>query len=191
MNETAFPLCWPSGWKRTSYRERSRFKVSGARPRDELFRELDRLGANNIILSTNIKLRLDGIPYSNLAQPLDPGVAVYFQHKKKPMVFACDAWRSVEENIWSICKTIEAIRGIERWGASDMLERAFSGFQSLPAPLVIETWWSVLGVKATASAQECREARTRLARKHHPDVGGSAPMMAKINRAFDEALENR
>ena len=89
------------------------------------------MGGSGVILSTNIPLRNDGLPYANSREPNDPGVAVYFQHKKREMCFACDAFKTVRENAYSIGKTIEALRGIERWGASDMMERAFRGFAAL------------------------------------------------------------
>ena len=43
----AYPLHWPAGWPRTAHREASRFEP----------RELDRLGATGMVLSTNVPLR--------------------------------------------------------------------------------------------------------------------------------------
>lgn len=185
----AFPLTWPAGWKRTNYRERSRFKVTPGRARDQLFEELRRLGANKIILSTNIELRQDGLPYCNRRAPADPGVAVYFQHKGRPMVFACDQWISVEENMWAIMHTIDALRGIERWSASDMLERAFTGFQALPSGEK-KTWWEVLGVPRNASQDQIRDRFRQLAREHHPDHGGQNDEMTKLNDAYSEGMHS-
>lgn len=49
-------------------------------------------------------------------------------------VLACDLFNSVRLNMHSIGLTIEAMRQIERCGASSMLERAFRGFiAALPA----------------------------------------------------------
>jgi hypothetical protein len=48
---------------------------------NHLINEIRRLGGDNAILSTNIKLRVDGLPYSNQAQPNDTGAAVYFNLK--------------------------------------------------------------------------------------------------------------
>ena len=189
----AFPLHWPVGWKRTPYRTKSNFdrNLTFGRARDELFAELRRLGATGIVLSTNIELRQDGLPYSNRRIPADPGVSVYFQYKKRPMVFACDQWRSPEENVRAICKTIEAIRGIERWGASDMLERAFSGFQALPQPETKKHWTEVLSLKSTASVEQITERMRELALKNHPDRGGDTHKMADINNAYQEAMDAR
>ncbi len=187
----AFPLTWPDGWKRSTYRERSRFKVTPGYARDSLFSELRRLGAKKIILSSNVALRNDGLPYSNRRSPDDPGVAVYFDYKNKPMVFACDQWHSVEENTWAIAKTIDAIRGIERWSASEMLEKAFTGFQALPAPANKEPWWETLGVPKDAPWERVSRRFRELAIQHHPDKGGDPDRMVIYNLAFAQAKEER
>ena len=89
----AYPLHWPEGWKRTSYRIRSKFKTGFGAARNLLFAELDRMGASKVIVSTNIPLRNDGLPRANMRPDGgDTGVAVYFQRKGKPVVFACDKY---------------------------------------------------------------------------------------------------
>ena len=78
MNQ-AYPLSWPLGWKRTTYPTYARFgEHSLAYSRDKLIEELHRLGAKNIIISTNIPLRNDGLPRSSYRTPEDKGVVVYF-----------------------------------------------------------------------------------------------------------------
>jgi len=79
----AYPLHWPHGWKRRNRRERAKFSTSFANARDGLIDELRLMGAKNIVLSTNIELRRDGLPYAKAKQPEDPGIAIYFQHKKQ------------------------------------------------------------------------------------------------------------
>jgi len=137
------------------------------------------------VLSSNLALRNDGLPYANQRQPSDPGAAVYFQRRGKSLVFACDRWDKVEHNLRAIAKTIEALRGIERWGSSDLMERAFNGFEALPAP---EQWWQVLGVGQGAGRDEISRAYRDKARAAHPDQGGSHAAMARLNAARDQAL---
>lgn len=182
----AYPLHWPAGWPRTRSPQSSRFDVpSFAVVRDNLFREIKLLGGSHIVLSTNIPLRQDGIPYANMRQPTDKGVAVYFLRKGKQMVFACDRWNKIEDNMRAIEKTIEAVRGIDRWGASEMLERAVQAFEALPAP---KSCWDVLGLRPGASQSEISEAYRAKARAAHPDTGGSETAMAELNRARDNAM---
>src|SRR5438876_65558 len=98
MSVEAYPLQWPDGWLRTPTSKResdNRFggKVYGLtmdRARDQLVDELGRLGATNVVISTNAELRQDGLPYSQQKRIDDPGVAVYFMLKKRPMVMAVD-----------------------------------------------------------------------------------------------------
>jgi len=66
------------------------------------------------------------LPRSDRRAPQDPGAAVYWRNGDKKLVLACDKYTSVGENLYAIGKTIEATRGIERWGAVTA-EQAFAG----------------------------------------------------------------
>lgn len=187
MSATAYPLQWPSDWPRTRHRERSRFDTTFAKARDGLADELERMGARHVVLSTNIELRLDGQPYANRAQPGDPGVAVYFEYKKQPRTFACDRWDRIEDNIQAIRKTIEALRGIERWGASDMMERAFTGFTALPDQ-THGAWWAVLGVDRDASPALVESMYRQKRSKTHPDKGGDEAEFDRVQKAWNAYL---
>lgn len=187
----AYPLQWPQGFKRFLYPSRSRFKVpSFAIARDGLLRELDLLRATNVVLSTNIPLRKDGLPYANHAQPKDRGVAVYFKLRGAPRSLACDQWDRIEDNVHALQLTVNAMRGLDRWGASDMLERAFTGFAALPAPETKKSWREILGiVNVWPSPEEVRAARNRLSKIYHPDMGSlpDSSKMSEVNQAFEEA----
>lgn len=193
----AYPLTWPARWPRAVTRERSKFKTTFDAARRELFRELKLMGVPdwNIILSTNLPLRGDGLPYATAKSGPDTGVAVYFkkENEEKRYVFACDRWDRIEDNMRAIQHSIAAIRGIERWGASDMIERAFTGFTAIPAPESQEPWWSILDWRErpskSASALNTAEFvyRTK-SKKAHPDVpGGSNEAMSRLNRAIEQA----
>ena len=52
-----------------------------------------------------------------------------------------------------------------------------------------EEAFDVLGLKATASADEIRAAHKKLLRAIHPDAGGSTYLAAKINAARDLLLK--
>lgn len=49
-------------------------------------------------------------------------------------------------------------------------------------------WWTVLGLTRDADASEIKAAFRRLAREHHPDMGGNGATMANLNRAYEEAM---
>jgi hypothetical protein len=187
----AYPLCWPGGYKRTPQgsRKRASFQTSLGTARDHLLEQVRLLGGRNVILSSNMPIRQDGIFYANALNPQDPGVAVYFEFKGNPMCFACDRWYHAQDNVRALGKTIEALRGIERWGASDMMERAFLGFKSLPENAT-QSWRTTLQfpVEAVVS-KEMIESRYRdLAKTHHPDKGGDSAKFAEIHTAREIAL---
>ncbi len=139
------------------------------------------MGGSGLVISTNVELRRDGLPYANRREPSDKGVAVYFDYKKRPMCFACDRWDRIGDNIYAIAKTLEALRGIERWGSGSMVEQAFTGFAALPAP---KSPWEVLGLHPGASEQQIDAAFHSKAKQHHPDVvGGSSEKMAELTEA--------
>ena len=130
------------------------------------------MGGQKPILSTNVPLRNDGLPRANMPNPSDPGVAVYFNYKKHNLVFGCDKYFRVMDNVYAIAKTIEAMRGIERWGASDMMERAFAGFKALPEK-GSQAWREVLEIPAEAlvTRQVIEDKFRALVKEHHPDAG--------------------
>lgn len=49
---------------------------------------------------------------------------------------------------------------------------------------------AILGVEEGASAEEIREAYSRLIRRAHPDAGGSAGLAAQLNTARDRLLKS-
>lgn len=182
----AFPLTWPERQGRTPAHKRhhAAFKVELARSRDELLHELKLLTAKDIVISTNVPTRRDGLPYADAREPADPGVAVYFERKGTPFVLACDTYNKVKYNLRAVGVTVAALRSIERHGSTSMLEQAFTGFAALPPAGRVEPWWEVLGVTAQASDTTVRDAFRELARLHHPDVGGDSARMALITEAF-------
>ncbi|MCB9135138.1 MAG: J domain-containing protein [Anaerolineales bacterium] len=184
---TAYPLQWPLGWPRTKYPKRARFDTSFASARDGLLDELRRLGARNVIISTNLELRLDGLPKAARRQPVDCGAAVYFVLAGQQQCIPCDRWNRIEDNLRAISLTVEALRGLERWGAKETVSAAFRGFHALPAPSP-ETWWDILELHPQATENEIRTAFRRLARLTHPDAGGDPDEFIKLQNAFEEAL---
>ena len=193
-----YPLSWPVGWKRTrpGNRTRARFRKGKTNWGDQaltvwdgmtrLRGELRRLGGAQELASTNVVLRLDGLPRSGQPQPKDPGAAVYFQLKGKPRCLACDRWDRVADNLAAIAAHISAIRAVDRYGVGT-LDQAFAGYAQLRSSAEAD-WHLVLGVDQGADKDEIEDAFRRLARKHHPDVGGDPGEMVRINQARQAAL---
>lgn len=205
----AFPLQWPAGWKRTplSSRTRARFgkassgyggytsrgELTVAQATDRVLGELRRMGVRdyNLVISSNLQLRLDGLPRSGQREPEDPGVAVYWRDSTQdghPMrCMAVDRYDRVADNLAAIAATLDAMRAIERHGGAEVLNRAFTGFTALPGAGDSEHWSDVLGIPATASRDEIDSAYRRLRSQHHPDRGGDADQFHRITKAYEEA----
>lgn len=195
---TAYPLCWPQGQRRTPVHKitNAPFKMPDEKAKRELVAEIRRLGGRGIIISSNVPVRNDGMPYADAARRRidDAGVAVYFEYNGSQKCFACDRWQRPSENIRAIGLSIAALRGIERWGSSDMVERAFTGYTALPPPMVTEpprrNWREVLGCQHSTN-ENMLWVKTRyndMAKELHPDMQtGDHNKMAELNRAYEEA----
>lgn len=198
MSHQPFPLEWPIGRARTPSRKRksSAFKALGfGRARDDLVAELRRFGARDVVLSTSIPVRLDGLPLASFSrQPDDPGVAVYFslsgesrEAPRRYYAIACDGYRKVEENLRALVHTIAAMRTIERHGSSQLLEQAMSGFAALPAEGESGAWWTTLGFAERPNLADAKTRWRELVAQNHPDRGGSPDRMVVLNDAIDRA----
>ncbi|PPU28668.1 J domain-containing protein [Xanthomonas arboricola] len=209
MTIPASPLYWPAGWKRTpgGQRDKARFgKASRARPGgswehgreltiaegvERVRRELQRMGIDDadLVISTNLELRLDGLPRSNQREPADPGVAVYwldcFDRTQPPKCMAIDRYDRVADNLAAVAATLDAMRAIERHGGAAILERAFAGFTALPGPDA-PSWREVL------DPADPEGSYRRLRSQHHPDrAGGDATEFQRVQRAWDAYQQER
>ena len=209
---TAFPLSWPEGWKRTKTRTSAQFgkvplmgrneqgqamyqakkRLSVADAVQRILGELKRMGVPdwNVIISTNVPLRLDGLPRSD-KEPGDPGAAVYWRHQSwkegQPLrCMAIDRYTRVADNLAAIAATLEAMRAIERHGGGTILERAFLGFAALPERAT-QHWREVLGIEGMPSLQLIEDRFRSLAQVHHPDKGGDRSKFEEIVQARDAA----
>lgn len=192
-SKQSFPLQWPVGYKRTTWRQSSSFKQSMDKAQRFLRDEVTRLGGTGLVVSTDLRVRTDGGLYAADMDKLipDPGVAIYFRYKKKEISMCCDRYRRVWENIYALGKGIEALRGMERWGVSEFIDRAFTGFTALPPAAGGKPWYEVLGFKQQPiSFDEVRQSYLRRARILHPDSAtGDVSLFQELGRAYDEAKQ--
>lgn len=191
----AYPLQWPVGRERTPEYARewgNLKKMSPSRVRQLLADEMRKMGVSNYVISSNIAIRNDGLPYSNQKAPDDPGVVLYFTRKGKDIAISCDKWMHLDSNLRAIGLTVEAIRGMERWGTEEMVDRAFTGFAALPenvivTPYTARAWYEVLEVSPNASPETIKAAYKSMLHKVHPDKGGSQREFEEVQKAFQEA----
>lgn len=181
-----FPLQWPQSQPRTKYPERSRFgNISVSMAGDELLAELERLGADNLIISTNLQTRMRGDGFYTNQKVDDVGIAIYFQLKGDPKVMACDKWDKVEHNIWALKRSIEAIRGLERWGGSEFLDGLFTGFAALPAAGESIQTTTTYYFQGITDKDDLKKEYRNLARKLHPDFGGDVEEFKAMKAQYE------
>jgi hypothetical protein len=214
---TAFPLSWPASWKRTPdhSRARAKFNTSTARNQygyrgkrevtiteaiERVLHELRGFGVSreNAIISTNLDVRLDGLPRSGQRAPDDPGAAVYWTRNanERQRCMAIDQYDRLADNLAAIAATLGAMRAIERHGGAEILDRAFEGFAALPAAGEISGigWWDVLGIAKDAPIDAITASWRTLSRAYHPDTGGelaSAENFSQVQGAYRAAKAER
>lgn len=198
-----YPLQWPDGWKRATSRGVPKFVARFALDRDRVLRQLHRRGGSHIVITSDLPTRNDGLPYAD-ATARDPGIAVYWVERGREHVIACDKWRTAAQNLRAIDMSLEAMRGLDRWGAAEMVDRAFAGFAALPAgsgeghaapPSTPKRTWrdvfTVNGVEQHVDKVELLaivKVRYRdLIKTAHPDAGGTHEQAAELNAALAEA----
>jgi hypothetical protein len=191
----AYPLHWPPDWPRTPAHQREsdgRFggarKLTMGRAISQLVDEVRLLRATNLIVSSNIPTKGNGLPYAEAKRVDDPGVSVWFDFMGKPGVVARDGFTSPAGNIRSMTLMIEGFRQVERHGGSLMLERAFTGFIAIAPPNWKKPWREVFGVKGDWAGNITALYREK-ARERHPDTGGHETLMAELNVAYQEARQ--
>lgn len=191
----AYPLQWPIGRSRTSAYSRGAGpnQMHGSRVRQLLNSELRKMGVSNIVVSSNVAIRRDGQPYAGQKVD-DPGVVLYFTRKGEDIAISCDAWRTVDANLRAIGLTVEAIRGMERWGTEEMIDRAFTGFKALPESIIVgpgqsRIWHEVLQVSSDADPEIIRAAWKRLISRYHPDNQhtGDPVKFNEVQKAYKES----
>ncbi len=185
----AFPLKWPLGRERTSSygRKKAPFTTTPARARDELLHELKLLGAGNVVISSNVATYSRGgqtVMYANQgAAKDDPGVAVYYTWKGEEYALACDRWTTVMDNLQALNKTVDAIRGINRWGTGEMMKAAFAGFKALPEHATTIDIWTILDMVQTKDRERIAMRYRELAKKYANDES----RLRELNGARDAA----
>ena len=182
----AYPLQWPRGWKRTSesVRRKASFKTTFGVARDKLLGEVELLKGVGAIISSNIPLNKFGLPFATYAEPADPGVVIYFELFGKQQCVPCDKWIKVVDNMQAIRLCIKALRGLERWGAKDMVQASFTGFIALPDNTGIPLFFT-----DCTSKEQVRERYLRLAKELHPDTGGESREFAEMQRQYSEEMK--
>lgn len=189
---------WPG--ELTSSRQYGQFKSGWSDSMSKLGNEIERLlGRNDTVWDADVRiglavlssdLRLDGRLRAG-GKPWHVGMLVRFTTPMGELRFASDQYVTQAHNLRAVALTLEALRAVDRWGATH--GREYSGFLAIESGIALGSsrpfhdrasaieWLRELvgGHSAASPATLIREAQ----RTHHPDRGGDASIMADVNAA--------
>lgn len=166
---------------------------------DLLARELEHLGAENILLQmavTSRDCRKDGWIRAD-ARPDHPGVILTFDSRFGPLSYPCDTYDDWQANVRAIAVSLEWLRGVDRHGVSKRGEQ-YRGWGQLPpaggstatmsatkaATIIRDAAQSSLSVDLLlASWDVYRSEYRRAARLSHPDTGGTVEGFQLVQQA--------
>lgn len=196
---------WPYEMTPDYNRRYGQFKTSLTRTYDLLDRELQNLGARDIVIEAGFQpheIRGDGWPRANARIPIHPGVAVHFDSRNYGHLrYATDVFRQWHDNLRAIAKGLEALRMVDRYGITKGGEQ-YRGFAALPEAAIALGAGMTREEAATLLVKESSnehgtlfdvddlldgmwvmEAYRAAAKKLHPDHGGDADDFQRLQEA--------
>lgn len=184
MSGITYPLKWLFGFPRSQRRENGQFRTALDNAVANVKKSLKAFSSDSNKAITDPVLTAN-IDFMDRLQGGDPGVAIWFTWDGIQICIPVDRYLSVASNLQAIHHIIEARRVELRHGTLALVRATFEGFRALPSP---KSPWEILGIVSGSSAEAVKSAYSALAKKAHPDAGGSTSAMAEINRARDDAL---
>lgn len=182
-------------------RKRTSFRANLTDTREKLQTEVSKLGAREAIIQINVRphdLRNDGQLRAS-ARPEYEGVILSLESKHGSLKYTCDAFPDWESNLRGIALTLERLRLAELYGCAESGEQ-YKGWAQLPPPpdfvatdapfknteealrwAAKESGHSVEMLKAVPGTWKF--VYRELAKKLHPDVGGSTQEFQKLQYA--------
>lgn len=200
-------------WQRhPSKRERSRFTATWTSTLDLLEREYTMLNGRDLVIEVDVpesKIRNDGMLRADAAAS-SPAVVVASTSRHGPLLYRCDLYGDLpwsragaphvwQHNVRSVALTLEALRAVDRYGASASGEqyRGYKAIESqamaLPEAMTVEQALEVMvrhGALSRAAAptigrDELARASRIAQRNTHPDCGGNATDFQRVQTAID------
>lgn len=189
MNIRFHPLRHGEFPERTRPRKSALFQVTWNAVLNDLEKELDYLGAKEVVISAGLHeddIRIDGWPRAN-AKPWHPGVVVSFDSKHGPLRYFSDEYNDdyaygrrltgYQANLRAVSLGLAALRAVDRYGITRRGEQ-YTG------------WKQLTGGNGGPTTRA--EAETLIAKygglkealfKSHPDHGGSTGEFAMVQAA--------
>lgn len=186
-------------WLKPKTRQRTRFSASWSDTLDLLYTEVAALDGKDLVLEVDIHetdLRLDGTIRAR-ARAASPAVIVSFSTPAGALMFRCDRYTAAhygqpddwQQNVRAIALTLQALRAVDRYGATSSGEQYAGWRQLATTPAAHPDPWQTLTALAGADVANDRASIIRRARRNaHPDNGGSHELWLQFTAAYD-ALE--
>jgi hypothetical protein len=194
-------------WQRPARtRERSRFTATWTNTLDLLDREYTALRGRELVIEVDVpetKIRNDGMLRAD-ATASSPAVVIAFESKHGPLLYRCDVYgdrpwsREGAPHVWqhnvrAIALTLEALRAVDRYGASASGEqyRGYKAIESnamaLPSAMTVEQAIELVGrfSKVAWTAMPLSAVARRAQRNTHPDHDGNAADFQRVQAAID------
>ena len=92
-----------------------------------------------------------------------------------------DRFERPVDNLWALAIGLDAVRLNEMRGLDDVARQVY---QALPAPKQRDPW-ETLGLRPDADAETIDAVYRSLAKRRHPDAGGSAEAFKELNDAYE------
>lgn len=99
-----------------------------------------------------------------------------------------DKWPRAVDNLRALYLTVESLRLNEYRGIADAVRRAYA---QLPAPKVERDAYEVLGVHPRASIELIEDVYKTLARRKHPDAGGTREQWDELQAAIERIRKEK
>lgn len=163
----------------------SQFSASFAKTMKLLTRELEMLDASNIIVELDVEerhIRMDGYPRAD-ARIGHPAVAVTFESVHGPLRYATCEFTSWTDNLRAIALSMEALRGVDRYGVSKRGEQ-YQGYKAIPVSTDPADAIQTKEQAAEFLSQWGGDVRAAV-RATHPDHGGNETEFRKVIRSRD------
>lgn len=179
----------------------TRFTSSWPDTLELLESEVALLDGRNVVIEVDVAesdLRLDGRLRSR-ARADSPAVIVSFDSRHGPLMYRSDRFTTSyssqgepwHHNVRAVALTLQALRAVDRYGASASGEQ-YTGYRQIAAspadaPPSVTMAWEILaalaGVPVPSSAGEQARCVRLAQRAAHPDSGGSREAWEQFTRA--------
>jgi hypothetical protein len=189
---------WPAGWERTPARERTtarKFQASLADSTKSIAGEMDRMGVDEFRASTasgGRYVKQNGLPKHN-ANPDDPGFVLRWSNDGEQFAVACDAYTRLKDNVRAVYLWVNETRlrgnrpvrtGDTEFAAARLPSGEEDAVAAAPPP------HEVLDVAPDAPETIVEGAYRAKVQQAHPDKGGSAEALKRVNRAREAMLDD-